>query len=412
MNTSETVPIETTPSGDYVYPPLESGHRAVHQEVDAERHSTFTTTHRYPDGTYYDIENESLAQASNRLHREKNKRDPVEHGLYRLNSAGAPIRPTPSSEEFVEATGLEDKWSTRATRQPLVEPENRRGDDIYRRGALGANAFISTGKNPNKTSNEKADIDARADAIVASYEARDRALADGKSLEEAQAIGEEVWRVHFGMGEAPENNAQVVADRFVPLRNTTNPAPAPAAPSEADPGSIDAEPNNSPGNRYAWSSFPEANPQDPATTAEADRAPSAPEREHSRSESVRKFLKKTGHSALLGARFVHEAGLKDLAHFSWHKSGDAIDSALETIKDKSAELKHRYNAAKEALLDSVDEVVQHLKDRKELYKRKKTIRKRARHVASLRNDDEVARRVQKIRDYIDTKHPPNEANDE
>ncbi|TAL14884.1 hypothetical protein EPN95_01500 [Patescibacteria group bacterium] len=147
-----------------------NSHRAVHP-------TTYETTHRYPDGYYYTIDdNKDISRAGNRLYEEAHVKDPLAYGLYRIGEHGAPIRP---------------------------ESDHHHDDEAL---DLGAFAVDSAGYT-QRTNNEKRDIDARATPIIASYEARDRALRQGKSIEEAQAIGADVYNIHFGMAGTPINLA-------------------------------------------------------------------------------------------------------------------------------------------------------------------------------------------------------------
>jgi hypothetical protein len=143
-------------------------HRAMHP-------TTYATTHRYPDGYYYTIDdNKDVSEAGNRLYDEAHVKDPLKYGLYRIGEHGKPIRP--ESPDYDDGQALD----------------------------TGAFVFDADG-NGYKSNNEKRDIDARATPIIASYEARDRALREGKSIDEAEAIGAEVYNVHFGMAGTPIN---------------------------------------------------------------------------------------------------------------------------------------------------------------------------------------------------------------
>jgi hypothetical protein len=154
---------------------------------------THASTHRYPDGHYYTIQqgpDDDIGSVGVRLFDESHTKDPIKYGLYSTSEQGAPIRPDASSLDFIRSTG----------NLPNSEYKNTEALDV---GALAVDSEGSI----SRTNNEKRDIDARATPIIASYEARDRALAEGKSIEEAQAIGAEVYNVHFGMkGEPIESN--------------------------------------------------------------------------------------------------------------------------------------------------------------------------------------------------------------
>lgn len=106
--------------------------------------------------------------------------DPVKNGLFRYNSQGALIRPAASSEKFRTAAA-DTKTSGELGNQDIGKTGN----------------YLSYGAGPNLggkgSSNEQAGISERATSIVKSYKARDNALAEGKTLEEAQKIGSEVY---------------------------------------------------------------------------------------------------------------------------------------------------------------------------------------------------------------------------
>lgn len=143
-----------------------NSHRVMHP-------TTYATTHRYPDGHYYTIDdNKDVSAGGNRVYDEAHVKNPLKYGLYRTGMHGALIRPELPSHDDTRAL---DIGSTAVDSQGYVY----------------------------KTNDEKRDIDARATPIIASYEARDRALKEGRSMREAQAIGSEVYAVHFGMAGPP-----------------------------------------------------------------------------------------------------------------------------------------------------------------------------------------------------------------
>ena len=153
--------------------------------------NSWITTHQGPNGDFYTIKNSDPAEADMTLYNEdkRNERlkNAVANGLYRFNSLGYPIRPAGSSEEFrqtVADAGAQDDFgnydmgSVKETDEGIVK------------GPLGG--FISYGTGENG-SNQMAAIDERSASIVLSYEARDKAIAEGKTLEEAKEIGAEVY---------------------------------------------------------------------------------------------------------------------------------------------------------------------------------------------------------------------------
>lgn len=171
----------------FEWPRVERGDDHHHPRY-AHHPQTHDTTHRYPDGHYYTIKqgpDDDMGSPGLRLHQESHVKDPLEYGLYRIGEHGIPIRPSASSADFISRTG---------------EPNSERNSaEVLDLGAFAVNSLGIA----QRTNNEKRDIDARATPIIASYEARDRALAEGKSMEEAQAIGAEVYEVHFGMKGHP-----------------------------------------------------------------------------------------------------------------------------------------------------------------------------------------------------------------
>lgn len=189
------------------------GFMVVHKEV-REDGNKWITTHQGPNGDFYTIENASTPEANMTLYNENVRnaklKDAMANGLYRLSSDQLRLtRPAAPSDQFLatlEHAGVSDSFT----------------------GSAGG--FISYGRGP-KGKNEKAAIDERSASIVLSYQARDKALAEGKSPEEAQDIGAQVYNDQESYKEtsrvSPGENVQpeiISGDRTAP-----NPAP-PARP--------------------------------------------------------------------------------------------------------------------------------------------------------------------------------------
>ena len=121
--------------------------------------------------------------------------DAFTNGLYRYRENGSVFRPAPSDKNlpFIEATGLgEHEYGV----SDKFKNKNLMDNETLNR--IGSNGFISTGRGPRLTdtdgnthnpNDQKGEIDKRSASIVLSYEARDKAISEGKTPEEAQEIG-------------------------------------------------------------------------------------------------------------------------------------------------------------------------------------------------------------------------------
>lgn len=245
----------------------------------------FTTTHRDPDGNFYTIKNTSSTEANWRLGKEKERNARLaeerkaqlafaaENGLYRTNSAGQVIRPAASSEDFtaqVTNAGME------------TTPGN------YDIGNPGG--YISYGQSENG-SNELVAIAERSASIVESYTARDAALAEGKTLEEAQTVGSEVYLEQERLRH--ENSHGQVSQ---PEASSVEFVEKPEEPS----------------------------PEDEEETAERDKKRLNP----------KLFFKKIGHSIVYGTRLAKGGALPLETHSQYHKDEDRKEAITAAINDK------------------------------------------------------------------------------
>lgn len=255
----------------------------------------FTTTHRGPNGDFYQIKNTSGKEASNRLHSERIRNakmsDALANELYRLNGSGAPIRPAKSGEDFlhnaVEAgsvmgdLGNYDIGSVKEYPDP-EDPDKK----IYKKGPLGG--FISYGTAENGA-NEMAAISERSASVVLSNEARQKALEEGKTFEEAQAIGaqtyleQERFRAEFKRGGT--FFSQPEASSFIGKEKDTS-------------DDSDSEKNK--------------------------------EKERFRSA---KWLLKTGRKAAINFSVMKQIGVKKTAKYYTSKLGDTIEDSLTKAGD-------------------------------------------------------------------------------
>jgi hypothetical protein len=322
----------------------------------------YVTAHKGAEG-WYEIVNSGPADAFLRHGREEARnarlKDPVENGLYRTNSAGTPIRPMASSGKFVDSVNEADAASREIGSEGISDKPGN-----YDIG--NPRAHISRGRGSNG-SDEKKDIDVRSPSIVLSYEARDKALSEGKSIEEAQRIGAEVYRK---------------IERIRVKNDPNNPS------NSREARSVTFKPSST-------------------TETEEEASPTLSESQelHDDSEtkrSIKELIRRTGRIVLVGAKIAREAGWRDLVRFSGYKIEDAFDSAVDVVKDKFADVSVKnksayvYRNAKE-FFDKTAGVIQYLKDRREQARRIETIRSQA---AARRDAKETIKSVQRLRDYI------------
>ncbi|MDB5167442.1 MAG: hypothetical protein JWN26_587 [Candidatus Saccharibacteria bacterium] len=169
--------------------------RGRYRSIDKE----YTTTHRGPNGEFYQIKNTSSTQADNRLYTEFQRslklRDPLANELYRVTENGIPMRPAKSSDEFLETVteaGVEDNLGNYDLGSVKDANENLDTDEKrFVKGPLSG--FISYGMGENH-SNQREAISERSASITLSNEARKKAIDEGKTFEEAQEIGARVYR--------------------------------------------------------------------------------------------------------------------------------------------------------------------------------------------------------------------------
>jgi|GEM_PF-2295335 len=256
---------------------------------------SWITTHQGPNGDFYTIKNASTPEANMTLYNEKKRNEKLKNaeanGLYRFNTHGMPIRPAASGGDFTAAV---DADST------IVTP------DQYDAGTPGG--FISYGRSENGN-NEMAAIDERSASIVLSYEARDKAIKEGKSVEEAQEIGAQVYRDQEGFKE------------------TSRVSPGPNLQPETT--SINGT------------------PEQPADGKERFRAA--------------KWLIKTGREAVINFRVLKNVGPGKVIDYAIHKLDDALDQGFDTAK--KATLKEAEKVLGEAN-DAVKQTVESYKTTK------------------------------------------------
>lgn len=371
--------------------------------------SDFTTTHRGPNGEFYQIKNKSDVEASNTLYRERVRseklRNAQANGLYRLTTHGAPIRPHASSKEFQDT---------------IVSTDAASESDRLDAGNTGG--FISYGKAENGN-NEKAAIDERSASIVLSYQARDKALQEGKSIEEAQEIGSQVYidqegfKEHFKRGtfEQPE------------ATNIGSVDGAPNTDDEVIEGELldDEESNQSPDGSNDDEIIGEEVVDDEANDPDGD--PTRSESNHDatptqneklsskeRREQTKLWLRTLGRNAKLSLKTLKGVGVADITHFGGHKLSDALQPSLdkamkiiESIKESPDQLSKRYRAAKENLQSSIDQLKSLWSERLSEARNRKS----AKHDEKLRKDaadqEFVDERIAKIFAYLGQKHPDN-----
>lgn len=204
----------------------------------------------------------------------------LDHDLYRVNKAGKFIRPAASSGAFVDAAP----------------------DSVATDHRLSEYRYISTGK--TERGNEKAIIDEFAGAIIASYEARDNALASGMSVTQAQEVGANAF-ANYQLAEQRRSAAESNTSDNAP---SDPEAPAPTeAPQELAPG-----------------------------TTEAITEPTSPETKEATEaiERIEGFIKRSGHAALLGIAILKETGADALIVYGVNRATDYIrPAASKAMKD-------------------------------------------------------------------------------
>jgi len=272
--------------------------------------SKWITTHQGPNGDFYTIANDDTPEANMTLYNEDKRntklKDALANDLYRLNSMGAPIRPAKSSEDFVnnlEEAGTNSEFGS------------------YDVGKTGS--FISYGTGESG-SNEMAAISERSASIVLSNEARDKALEEGQSVQEAQEIGAQMYR---------EQEGYKVTSRVSPGINVQ----------------------------------PEAFPLSKQVTSKQEQdKPVIDTKERFRTA---KWMFKTGRRAVIGFKVIKSAGIKTTASYYASKASDAIENTANYSVSKVAEIiettaEHSVEAIKnvslreaEALLRDVDTAV-------------------------------------------------------
>ena len=355
----------------------------------------FVTTHRGPDGVFYTIQNKSAVEAIWRLGAEdqrnarlaketKNQLEfAAENGLWRTNSVGQVIRPAASGEAFTAQVTNDGTETT---------PGN------YDIGNPGG--YISYGQGES-SSNELAAISERSTSIVESYTARDAALAEGSTFQEAQAVGSEVY---------------LEQERLRKLNDVgfTQPEAASVTFIETPPvlTSLSEDDN----------------------TAERDTHPVKP---------TKQFLKEIGHSIIFRAKLTRSGAVPLEAHSTVHKAldydfKDAIDAKVsgaltkfETADEKySGDIREfienlpfltslaleqgterskqftvdQFNKAKEKLNKQGKSVINAI-----LFLHDKVIGKRKRVWARTGTvyNDRVNSRIKLLKQYLATKHPAN-----
>lgn len=362
----------------------------------------FTTTHKDFLNRWYQIKNGSMQEAKDRVKIEKarNKRlkeanvgDSQGNGLFRINAAGAPIRAATSTNElFLNAVAASGTENT---------PANY---DIGKPGA-----FITYGMGENG-SNEMAALSQRSPSIVVSALERDRALAAGKSLEDAQQIGaiayreQEIFRefndhhdqqpeassVTFVQGDA-ENEQPPVA----PTTPSPNPIEAGTAPQGPTPDS-DAEPISL------------------ATQGELPKPKQESERLNSKEklELTKKWFRKIGRDATLAIKTVRGIGAVDTAHFGLHKVADGLSPALEksqkileSIQNSPDSVSKEFRAAKDTIKLTAKLLKIIWSERQLEARKRKSIKYQDRLNAKSVDQKIVDERIAKIFTYLGQKHP-------
>lgn len=310
------------------------GFMVVHKEV-REDGNKWITTHQGPNGDFYTIENASTPEANMTLYNENVRnaklKDAMANGLYRLSSDQLRLtRPAAPSDQFLatlEHAGVSDSFT----------------------GSAGG--FISYGRGP-KGKNEKAAIDERSASIVLSYQARDKALAEGKSPEEAQDIGAQVYNDQESYKEtsrvSPGENVQpeiISGDRTAP--NPAPPArPIPKSSAYAHPRSTVSAPSGHVTETATHASVETASEPTPPTSTE--RLSSKEKREKRAA-----WFRKTGFNARVAAKVHREVGPIDTPHFAIHKSIDGLRVPKDAVVEKAKSL---FTAAIEAGRTSLDTV--------------------------------------------------------
>jgi hypothetical protein len=315
------------------YPPLEPGVKAIVQSTDNDGNNTFRATHRYPNGDYYFTDHDLLVDASNTIAENRQTKDPLREGLYgitvgkfrdkksipdekdQVNNVikiteykNVSTRPEESSQEFLESVGTLDSDDIDA----IIKSETRSDDRL----------IISD--------SERKDIDSKSEPIIASYEARNNALKEGKSIKEAQDIGEKMWRFYHQMGEAPNN----------PVDSTPS---VPETPHETDGESTSPENENILESKYTAKQL------------------------LGRSYSVQRMINKIAEVSVGGIHFVSERKLekrKNKAQNEAKEKQKLADETNSTLLDSQ-----RATVAKEAKL----EAAKHIKAYNEFIDKKNAI---------------------------------------
>jgi len=183
----------------------------------------------------------------------------LDHGLYRQNKSGQYYRPADGTGTFSDVAPIS------------TAPRGVLSQYGYLDRNKGKSKRVTETEAKRSQIDEKAIIDAHAGSIVASYEARDNALASGMSVVEAQEVGAHAF-TNYRLAEQQ--------------RDAIQPGPGDGDPSDVEP------PTPTPG--------PER-PLGSATTPEPEPQPTSPEtKEAMRSaERVIGFFIRTGRAAIL-----------------------------------------------------------------------------------------------------------------
>lgn len=392
---------------------------------------TFTTTHIDFLDHYYIVKNSSMAEAQARIISEQARTnrlramyktrnsvdgDAQENDLYRLNSIGIPIRPAASSDAFVNT---------------LVSEGIINEDDKLKEGAAGA--FITYGMS-DTGKNEMAAISERSTSIVLSNQARDKALAEGKSIEEAQTIGAKVYleqeqfKKEYGLGTSSQPEITSIKSEQTPTIPVDDEVVTAelieddelVPPTRRHGGEIiDAEivdgDNESDSDKDSSKTESET-VANPTTKEKSDLK----ERNEQRAEAAKKLIKKIGRNARISLKVIRKTGIL-LPHAKEHEAKDAVeellmraDLALDKMTtsalDKIDQTKiNTYHAAVDLFHEQRHNIASYWVNRYQLHYDTKLGERRtkwrAKYDRNLEEDEQVNQIVRDIRAYLFSKHP-------
>ena len=376
----ERIPFEGDPGEDlYTY----------HKVGNALDGYSWITTHQGPNGDFYTIKNAGIPEASMSIYNEKKRNaklaDAFTNGLYRYRENGSVFRPAPSDKNlpFIEATGLgEHEYGV----SDKFKNKNLMDNETLNR--IGSNGFISTGRGPRLTdtdgnthnpNDQKGEIDKRSASIVLSYEARDKAISEGKTPEEAQEIGAEEYRRQ---------------EDFRVLSNESS--------------------DNRESNQTIIEPTEENKPSDGEKLEEivVEDNPEENERNERRSEATKKWFRKIGHDTTLALKTVNGVGSVDTIHYGIHRVTDGLTPALEKtqkileiIQRSPDNLSKEFRDAKDTIKLTVKLLKIIWEERQFEARKRKSIKYQEKLRLNSVDQVVVDARIAKIFVYLGKKHP-------